>query len=96
MFTHIVFFKLKEATQDNVDKVKNILLSMNGKIIELKGLEVGVDVIRSDRSYDIALVTKFESKEDYDVYAICDYHLNEVIAKIKPLIQCSKTVDYIG
>lgn len=96
MFTHIVFFKLKEATRDNVDKVKNILLSMEGRINELKGLEVGLDVIKSDRSYDIALVTRFESKEDYEVYAVCDYHVNEVLAKIKPSMEVSKTVDYIS
>lgn len=96
MFTHIVFFKLKEATQDNVDKAKSLLLSMEGNIPELKGLEVGIDVIKSDRSFDIALVTRFHSKEDYEIYAVCDYHVNYVIANIKDLLDFSKTVDYIS
>ncbi len=43
MFTHIVFFKLKNKEQ--VIEARNILLSMEGKIPQLKGLEVGVDVV---------------------------------------------------
>lgn len=95
MFTHIVFFKLKEATQDNVDKAKKILLSMDGNIPELKKLEVGVDVIKSDRSFDLALITRFDSKEDYETYAVSDYHVNEVLANLRPMLESSKTVDYI-
>ena len=45
MFTHIVFFKLKEATNENVEKASEILNSMEGQIAELKGLEVGIDVV---------------------------------------------------
>lgn len=95
MFTHIVFFKLKEATQDNVDKAKEILLSMNGNIPELKELEVGVDVIKSDRSFDLSLITRFASKEDYETYAVSYYHVNEVLAHLRPMLESSKTVDYI-
>lgn len=95
MFTHIVFFKLKEATQDNVDKAKNILVAMDGNIPELKELEVGVDVIKSDRSFDLALITRFASKEDYEAYAVSDYHVNQVLANLRPMLESSKTVDYI-
>jgi hypothetical protein len=95
MFTHIVFFKLKEATQDNVDKAKKILLSMDGNIPELKYIEVGVDIIKSDRSFDLALITRFASKEDYEAYAASAYHVNEVLANLRPMLEASKTVDYI-
>ncbi len=55
MFTHIVFFKLKDPTKENIKFVEEALLSMNGKIEELKKLEVGVDVIRSERSFILGL-----------------------------------------
>lgn len=95
MFTHIVFFKLKEATEDNLKKASGILNSMEGKIPQLKQLEVGVDVVKSDRSFDIALITRFDSKEDYEIYAVSDYHVNEVLKNLKPLLEVSKTVDFV-
>jgi len=92
MFTHIVFFKLKNNQQ--VTSAKNILLSMEGKISQLKGLEVGVDVMHTERSCDLALITKFDSLEDMNAYAVSEYHVNSVLKYIKPMLESSKTVDY--
>jgi len=92
MFTHIVFFKLKN--KDEVASARNILLSMEGKIPQLKELEVGVDVMHTERSYDLALITKFDSLEDMKTYAVSEYHVNSVLKYIKPMLESSKTVDY--
>ena len=92
MFTHIVFFKLKNKEQ--ATEAKNILLSMEGKIPELKGLEVGVDVLHTERSYDLALITRFDSLEDMNTYQVHEYHVNEVLKYLKPMIESSKAVDY--
>lgn len=94
MYTHIVFFKLKEVSGENIQLVKNALLSMDGNISELRHLEVGVDDIRSERSYDIALITRFDNKEDYLSYDINEYHVEKVKKVIKPYVESSKTVDY--
>ncbi|SHE69653.1 Dabb family protein [Clostridium fallax] len=94
MFTHIVFFKLSNPTKDNLNKAEDILKSMEGKIPELKGLEVGIDVLKTERSFDIALVTRFISREDYETYTVSDFHVNNVLKNLKPMLECSKTVDY--
>lgn len=94
MFTHIVFFKLKEATRENIEKVANILRAMEGKIPQLKEIEVGVDELHTERSYDVALITRFESLEDMDAYQIHPYHVNEVLAHLRPMLEYSKVVDY--
>ena len=94
MYTHIVFFKLNEVNNENIEFVKSTLLSMEGKISELRYLEVGIDDIRSERSYDIALITKFNNKEDYLSYDINEYHVEKVKKVIKGYIESSKTVDY--
>ncbi len=94
MFTHIVLFKLKEATEENITKISDILNSMDGKIPQLKYLEVGIDELHTERSFDICLITKFNSKEDMDNYQIHPYHQKEILAKIKSFIDSSKTVDY--
>jgi hypothetical protein len=92
MFTHIVFFKLKD--KEKAIEAKNILLSMEGKIPQLKSFEVGVDVLHTERSYDLALVTRFDSLEDMNTYAVHEYHVNEVLKYLKPMLESSKIVDY--
>ncbi|OOM16606.1 Dabb family protein [Clostridium saccharobutylicum] len=94
MFTHIVLFKVKEPTKENLQFLKETLLSMDGNIDELKGLEVGVDVIKSDRSYDIGIITRFDSKEDYLAYDVNEYHVEKVKKVIGPYLEGSKTLDF--
>lgn len=94
MFTHIVLFKAKEPTRENLEFLEKTFLSMNGNIKELKQLEVGIDVIRSDRSYDIAIVTRFDSKEDYLAYDVDEFHVEKVKKVIGPYIEVSKTIDF--
>ena len=94
MFTHIVLFKVKEPTTENLEFLKKTFLSMNGNIDELKELEVGVDVIRSDRSYDIGIITRFDSKEDYLSYDANEFHVEKVKKVIGPYVECSKTLDF--
>ena len=94
MFTHIVLFKVKESTKENLEFLEKTFLTMNGNIKELKQLEVGIDVIRSDRSYDIAIITRFDSKEDYLAYDVDEFHVEKVKKVIGPYIEMSKTIDF--
>lgn len=94
MFTHIVLFKLKEPTKENLRFLEETLLSMNGNIKELKQLEVGIDVIKSDRSYDIGIITRFDNKEDYLAYDVDEFHVEKVKKVIGPYLESSKTLDF--
>ena len=94
MFTHIVLFKAKEPTKENLEFLEKTFLSMNGNVKELKQLEVGVDVIRSDRSYDIAIITRFDSKEDYLAYDVNEFHVDNVKKVIGSYLKESKTIDF--
>ena len=94
MITHIVLFKLKERTPEGIDQAKAILLSMEGKVEQLRHLEVGVDLIHSERSSDIALYTKFDSLEDLQAYQVHPYHANEVAAYMKGVCSSVVTADY--
>lgn len=94
MIVHIVLFKLKECTPEGVEKAKELLLSMDGKIDLLRHLEVGVDVIRSERSADIALYTKFDSLEDLQAYQVHPYHANEVAAYMRSVCSSVTAADY--
>ena len=94
MITHIVFFKLSDPSAESITKVQEKLLSMQGRIPQLRHLEAGVDFIRSERSYDVALVTKFDSRDDLQAYQVHPYHAGEVVPLMKSLCSAVVAVDY--
>jgi len=75
MITHIVLFKFKNKSEKGIEKAKSMLLGLEGNIEELKHIEVGKDITHSDRSYDIALLTKFDSIEGLEAYQINPLHV---------------------
>jgi len=93
MITHIVLFKLKDRSAGSIKKAKDILSGMKGKIPQLRHHEVGVDVLHSERSYDLALVTKFDSLAELQNYQAHPVHV-EVARYMTSVRESSITVDY--
>jgi hypothetical protein len=94
MITHIVLFKLKEPTQENIAAAKGKLLSMQGKVPMLRHLEVGVDLVRSERSCDVALYTKFDSLADLQSYQVDPYHGGDVAPYMRSVSSSVVAADY--
>lgn len=57
MIKHIVCFKLKDNSLENCQKARDILMSMKGRVDTLIDIQVGIDFLHSERSYDIILET---------------------------------------
>jgi hypothetical protein len=93
MITHIVLFKLRDNSSEAVARTVQVLRDMEGKIDELRHLEVGTDILRSERSYDIGLVTKFDSMEALQAYQIHPVH-KKVIEHMTSVREASVSVDY--
>lgn len=94
MIKHIVCFKLKNPTEELCNKTKEILLSMKGKVPMLIHVNVGIDFLHSDRSYDIILETYFNTKEDLDDYQNDPYHCNVVKTHMHAIRESSVAIDY--
>jgi hypothetical protein len=94
MFTHVVFFNLKDKSKESVKKAKNILLKVEGRVPTLKEIKVGIDVVRSARSYDLALITIFDSREGMDAYQVHPVHVEEVLGELRPMLESSASVDF--
>lgn len=94
MVTHIVFFKLNDPTAEAMLATREMLNSMDGKIPQLRQIETGVDFIRSERSYDVALITRFDSREDLQAYQTHPYHVGEVLPYMKSRCSSIAAVDY--
>ena len=77
----------------SIEKARDVLLGMKGRIPQLRHLEVGTDVLHSERSYDIALVTKFDSLEELETYQKHPVHV-EVAKYMTSVRESSVAVDY--
>lgn len=93
MLTHIVMFKLLDRSPESVRKAREVLMGMEGKIPLLKHIEVGIDVLHSERSFDLALVTKFDSLEAMQAYQVHPVH-KEVQKYMHSVRETSVAVDY--
>ena len=80
MIKHIVCFKLKDNSQGAKEKARDVLMSMKGNVPLLKNIEVGIDFLGSERSYDIILEVILEDKKALEDYQKDPYHC-EVVKK---------------
>lgn len=91
--THVVLFKLKDRSPEAVEKTAHVLRSMEGKIASLQGIEVGVNVVPSSRAYDIALITRFASLADMELYQSHPIHQG-VLAHMREVMETAVAVDF--
>lgn len=99
MIRHIVMWKFADnaegkTREENLDLVKEKLLALyeSGKIEGLRRMEIGKDVMHTDMSYDMVLVTEFDSVEALKAYKIHPDHV--VISNYVKLVRTARaTVD---
>lgn len=73
MFQHIVLWKFKETANDkskeeNIRICRESLYALRAKIPQIRRMEVGADQLHTPASYDMILISTFDSQEDYYVY----------------------------
>lgn len=93
MIKHIVMWKFKEGEKENMMIFRDRLLSLRGKIPEIRSMEVGININPSDRSFDAVLVSEFDSLEALRAYSTNPLHV-EVSAFCKSIRTASHSVDY--
>lgn len=93
MIKHIVMWKFREGEQENMLIFRDRLLSLRGKIPEIRSMEVGININPSDRSFDAVLVSEFDSLEALKAYSENPLHV-EVSKFCKSIRTASHSVDY--
>lgn len=98
MFNHVVLFKLKDFQNDQLktevrDQIKVALLGLKDKIAELKHIEVGTNFELNGPSFDVSLITRFDSKEGFEVYRDHTEHL-KVVGLVRANTVDRAVVDY--
>lgn len=95
MIKHTVCFKLKDNSEAECKKARDILLSMDGNVPLLRGIEVGVDFLHSPRSYDIILQVLLDDEKALEDYQNDEYHCSVVKKHMHAVAESSIAIDCI-
>jgi hypothetical protein len=88
---HVVFFRF--ASQDVAEEAARRLRAMEGRVPALASIEVGVDQLRTERSWDLCLITRFADAEAFAAYRVDPLH-QDVLAWLKGHAEASAVVDW--
>ena len=92
MIKHVICFKLKQG--ESAEKAKEVLLSMEGNVPMLRGIEVGIDALHSPRSYDVILNVLLDDMDALTAYQKDAYHCDVVKTHMHAVVETSVAVDY--
>ncbi len=100
MLKHIVMWKFKEAAEgatkeENLLKAKSLLDALPPGIPQIKMFEVGIDILHSDTSYDLILISGFDDESSLVAYQKHPEHV--AVVEFLRKVQAAKiVVDFKG
>ena len=68
-------FKIKDEYKGEIPQLVENFKGMKGRIEGMLDLEAGADILHSERSYDLALITVFEDRAAFDAYQTHPVHM---------------------
>jgi len=95
---HIVMWRLFNfadgtSKQENAQRLKEMLLSLPAKIPQIKQMEVGLNIDRTDAASDVVLYSEFDSLEDLKAYQMHPEH-QKVVEFLNKVRSEKRVVDY--
>jgi len=94
MLKHVVVAKFKKDLPESViDEISKGLAALPQIISEIKEFQWGRDILRSERSYDFALVAVFDDLDALRRYLVHPAH-QEVAVKLRGNAESSILVDF--
>ena len=91
MVKHVLMIKLKDNAQAECEKLRDLFLTMKGRVPQVIDVEAGADFLHSDRSFDVTL----ESPEALEAYQQDPYHCEVVKTYVASVREKAVAVDYI-
>ncbi len=94
MLTHVVLFKFKQGT--TAQEIQHLAEGLGGLpelIEEIREFRFGIDMLRSERSYDFALISSFDDLDAMQRYQVHPEH-QKVLAHVRAISSNIIAVDY--
>ena len=96
MINHVVMIKFKpEVAESDIKNLEQSLDALPNTVLEILSYEFGKDIIKSERSFDFALVGLFANTETLERYQNHPDHL-AIIDTLKGMCENIYTVDFEG
>jgi hypothetical protein len=96
MIQHMVVFKLKADVDETAfAEMEQRLADLPDHIAEIESLDFGLDVVRSERSYDFGLLVGFKDLEALKRYQEHPSH-QEVLKSLKAFAEKIVAVDFVA
>ena len=97
MIRHVVMWKFKDVAEgktkaENMEWVREHLYALMPVIPEIKRMEIGFDVMGTDMSMDLMLLTEFDNVQTMKIYAEHPEHL-KVSAYVRKVIETGVVLD---
>ena len=94
MIVHVVMMKFRDGiAEEEISEIEAGLEALPDQILEIQSYEFGRDVVRSERSFDFALVSVFANLDTLQHYQEHPAHL-KVLKKIRTACADIRAVDY--
>lgn len=91
---HVLFFKLTEYSEEGCKALRDMFLSMQGKVPQVIKVDSHVDFLRSARSFDVMLEVDLESPKALEDYQSDPYHCDVVKTYVHSVVSQSVAIDY--
>ena len=95
MVQHVLMIKLKDNSKEQCEKLRDLFLTMKGRVPQVLDVEAGADFLHSERSFDVCLDVTLESPEALDAYQQDPYHCEVVKTYVATVREKAVAVDYI-
>ena len=97
MIRHVVMWKFKDLAEgktkaENMEWVREHLYALMPVISEIKRMEIGFDIMGTDMSMDLMLLTEFDTVQSMKIYAEHPEHL-KVSAYVRKVIETRVVLD---
>ena len=94
MLKHVVFMKFKPTvTAPDIERLKQGLGDLPAVIPEIREFVFGQDILRTERSWDFALVSVFDNVEAMNRYQVHPDH-QVVVQKVRAMCDSIVVVDF--
>ena len=94
MVKHVVLFRFKKESKNQIEKAKEVLLSMQGNVPTAKQITVQIDELKTARSYDIMLEVIVDNFTALEEYQADPYHCGVVKEFMLTHSESSVAIDF--
>ena len=63
MVKHVLMIKLKDNSKEQCEKLRDLFMTMKGRVPQALDVEAGADFLHSERSFDVCLTVTLEIPE---------------------------------